>query len=126
MEVDVVTRTIVTSEMTERDDLAAAALRDPGRSGNRARRYSEEGRKDNILAAVILIGGIPDGPVFLQAAKQAPKVPGAEHGAIPAFTGSRHHGVHQRVVMVPLHHVCFNELGHQAPAEIQSTVMASQ
>ena len=70
MEVDVVTRTIVTSEMTERDDLAAAALRDPGRSGNRARRYSEEGRKDNILAAVILIGGIPDGPVFLKAAKQ--------------------------------------------------------
>src|SRR6056297_1085716 len=63
VEVNVITRTILTPEMTERNHLAATALRDPGCCGNRARRYSEKWCKDNILAAIILIGGIPDGPV---------------------------------------------------------------
>jgi hypothetical protein len=69
VEVNVVTRPIVTPEMAERNHLAATAFCNPGGGGNGARRYSEKRSKDNILATVILVRGVPDCPVFLQAAE---------------------------------------------------------
>src|SRR5690554_97604 len=69
VEIDVVARAIFPAEMTEGNHLALAALRNSGCGSNGAGWNPEEGREHDVFPAVVLIRGVPDGPVVFQAAK---------------------------------------------------------
>src|SRR5690606_27266977 len=109
LKIEVVMPATFAAEMAERYHGSASFLGNPCGGCDGCCRDAKKRCKDTVLAAVILIGGIPDDPVGFEAANQPSKVIPVQDRAIKTLAGAGHDSVEQGVIMVALHHIRFGK-----------------
>src|SRR5690606_4011611 len=124
--VEVVMPATFAAKVAERHHGSAGFLSNPCGGCDGCCRDAKKRCKDAVLAAIVLIGGIPDDPVGFEAANQPSKVIPVQGRAIKTLAGAGHDSVEQGIIMVAWHHSRFGNQGIKGTTKIQGAVMTTQ